>query len=633
MIDSPSSNNDDEYENDNNYNLRNRFMQRGTMINNNAPLSSPSSSFIDFPETPSNNQNITSNQQSLQNIYQVVQPQSQLNHVAQHQHYPILYHESQSQTQLPYNNQNNQFLPTTNQQTYQHHQQFYQHQHQHLQNQNQNQNQHHQQFYQHQLQDIQNQNQNQQYQNQSNNIQFMQTGQLQSDQSNDNGQNYIINLKNKSRSDFDFALKMLCYLRDGAVKYKHYNVLIIYQLIEDIFRQLNSVRSNVNETGINQLKANVQHISYHRFLNLFIEKGLLPKNHKSISTNEFLNYLNTKFMELTDSVIMKRSINNNNELTLFKNGISLGSYKQHIDDEQAEMNAIHEANSVGLTNKVGRKRRTPNNSFKSTESQFDSQKSVNTTIAATSNPGMLINPNNLFLHQNPNNNLRNNKYIESVKTTIDYPSTVRRFLQKQKQQNSNITKITFEEFNSSLVLYTELGQLLFPNLCSLSYDINNNGEIIKCYDTLFSCLAKRMNVQPVSIENTIMDFITNNMNNESFLSLLYEKNSHSNDQLLTQSRRNLLQVHIADIKSHNITDISTPFLFHILPIIFPDYKIIVFRFEIDELIAMYYPKDLSEKNLPCADSNTISIIKIYGIYKLLIPMNPFNSITNDSDDD
>jgi hypothetical protein len=103
--------------------------------------------------------------------------------------------------------------------------------------------------------------------------------------------------------------------------------------------------------------------------------------------------------------------------------------------------------------------------------------------------------------------------------------------------------------------------------------------------------------------------------------------------LLAQARRNLLQVYTAEIKSHDITDISIPFLFHILPIIFPDYIIIVFRFEIDELAAMYYPKHLSEKNLPCANSNTICILNIYGTFKLLIPMFPFNSINNDSDED
>jgi hypothetical protein len=64
---------------------------------------------------------------------------------------------------------------------------------------------------------------------------------------------------------------VLCHFRDGALLYKHYNVLLIYQIIEEIFKHIYSVRSYVNETGHNQLRVNVQNVSYHRFLHLFQE--------------------------------------------------------------------------------------------------------------------------------------------------------------------------------------------------------------------------------------------------------------------------------------------------------------------------------------------------------------------------
>jgi hypothetical protein len=75
-------------------------------------------------------------------------------------------------------------------------------------------------------------------------------------------------------------------------------------------------------------------------------------------------------------------------------------------------------------------------------SSIQSNNNANTTKGTVYSPGMLINPNNTILHQNTNNaqHLKSLKFIEAIKTTIDYPSTVRKFLQKQKQQNLNITK-------------------------------------------------------------------------------------------------------------------------------------------------------------------------------------------------
>lgn len=150
---------------------------------------------------------------------------------------------------------------------------------------------------------------------------------------------------------------------------------------------------------------------------------------------------------------------------------------------------------------------------------------------------------------------------------------------------------------------------------------------------MFSCLGKRLNVEPCTIENIIIDFILKNLNDESFMSIIYANYPDCDEEMLIQTRKQLLEVYITHIKSHKITEITISFLFNILPFIFTDYNIILFRFQSDEIAAMYYPKELNEQNLPCTLPNTISIINYNNTFKLLMCMMPFNSISNDSDDD
>ena len=81
-------------------------------------------------------------------------------------------------------------------------------------------------------------------------------------------------------------------------------------------------------------------------------------------------------MQLTDSFILQRSITNNNELILYKNGNNLGDYVPY-DDKKEEMTAANEAN--GLTNRTSKKRRS--------SSSINSNNTANTTKGTAYSPG------------------------------------------------------------------------------------------------------------------------------------------------------------------------------------------------------------------------------------------------------
>jgi len=427
-------------------------------------------------------------------------------------------------------------------------------------------------------------------------------------------------------SQFDFGIKLLCYLREEAILKKDFNVAIVYQLIEDLMKQLNAANDFVINDTSNKLKARIEGIKYETYIEFFEKKGLLPLNRKNLTTEQFLSELQQRFLYLTNGEILKRLNESSNVLHSFRNGVNKGPI---IDDTVIKE---HEPEvPAGHTIKISNSKRQRSTSG----SNFGDEKIYNANTSNTLTENMLINPQNYVEKQHLNvvKNLNNKKFIASVKGSIDYPATIRRFFNQQKQQKNDVQKYTFNEYNSSLVLYTELGLLLFPDTNNFSYNININGKQFKCHDTLFSCLGKRLNVEPITIEKIIVDYISNNLNNESFLSIIYGNYPDSDKEMLAQTRRQLIDVYVTQIKSHTITEITISFLFTILPFIFTDYNIILFRFQNEEIAAMYYPKELNEQNLPCTLPNTISVINYNNTFKLLMCMMPYNSIITDSDSD
>ena len=185
--------------------------------------------------------------------------------------------------------------------------------------------------------------------------------------------------------------------------------------------------------------------------------------------------------------------------------------------------------------------------------------------------------------------------------------------------------ITSKYFSSEeLLLVTEIFNatelLLFP----IINNINNK---------FFNCLAKKLKVDIMVIEQSILEYIDKNINNESFLLTVYEPENGINENSLRHKQLQFLDMIINyDIKTHNISKLSLPFILQNFANIFPDYEILVFSCKDDKIKEVFYTANNEIKLFDADKSNSIAIMHYDNVYKLLTNMSAKYMYTNDSDD-
>ena len=135
------------------------------------------------------------------------------------------------------------------------------------------------------------------------------------------------------------------------------------------------------------------------------------------------------------------------------------------------------------------------------------------------------------------------------------------------------------------------------------------------------------------IEQSILEYIDKNINNESFLLTVYEPENGMNENSLRHKQLQFLDMIINyDIKTHNISKLSLPFILQNFANIFPDYEILVFSCKDDKIKEVFYTANNELKLFDADKSNSIAIMHYDNVYKLLTNMSAKYMYTNDSDD-
>jgi hypothetical protein len=409
--------------------------------------------------------------------------------------------------------------------------------------------------------------------------------------------NNLINYTVEAHSNMDFVVKFLANFRDnGAAIDKENNSMQLYYFIEEIIKTLCSVRSSLNYSPYaNQLKHDIKH-QIPRIIKHYQHIGFLPKDSDNASKidvmNHIFNFISSNISSSNSNVISNTSssISNSKSKTISPSAGNIGGGPTDISGP-----IIQSSSSSPQSN---------NEIIQQSKMKFN--------------------------HTVPLSNGRKRKVI-SIVGSIDIMETIIKFLKHNSSCNLQLLKGL--EIFRSVQIFKQFGFLLFEDINTHYYDILYGNDELKIHDTLFSCLSEKLKVNVYQIATTIIEYINNNRNDESFLSTICKRNDDSNDIILQLDRNSKLDFYLGEISTHRISEMTLPFLFIHFKFIFPDHNVILFKYETDKIVEVNYHENTNIHNFDFTDANAVVMIRYNDIYKLLYCMDPSYLITSDTDDE